>query len=102
MNLTKISWRNGARRRNGIARWCGNLHQRLVRIYGGVCKCTPRGGAIRNWTDRENRKHAYREIVASEVRFLDAAPKREARHSGEFIAESSAELQGGRAQAGRK
>jgi single-stranded DNA-binding protein len=49
--------------------------------------------AIRNCTDRENRKHAYREIVASEVRFLDAAPKREARNSGEFITESSAELQ---------
>jgi single-stranded DNA-binding protein len=49
--------------------------------------------AIRNWTDRENRKHAYREIVASEVRFLDAAAKREARNSGEFITESRAELQ---------
>jgi single-stranded DNA-binding protein len=49
--------------------------------------------AIRNWTDRENRKHAYREIVASEVRFLDAGPKHEARNSGEFITESSAELQ---------
>ena len=49
--------------------------------------------AIRNWTDRENRKHAYREIVASEVRFLDRAPKREARNSGEFITESSAALQ---------
>jgi len=48
--------------------------------------------AIRNGTDRENRKHAW-EIVASEVRFLDAAPKREARNSGEFITESSAELQ---------
>jgi single-stranded DNA-binding protein len=48
--------------------------------------------AIRNWTDRENRKHAYREIVASEVRVLDAAPKREARNSGEFITESSAEF----------
>jgi single-stranded DNA-binding protein len=49
--------------------------------------------AIRNWTDRENRKHAYREIVASEVRFLDAGLKREARNSGEFITESGAELQ---------
>jgi single stranded DNA-binding protein len=41
--------------------------------------------AIRNCTDRENGKHAYREIVASEVRFLDAGPNREARDSGEFI-----------------
>jgi single-stranded DNA-binding protein len=49
--------------------------------------------AIRNCTDRENRKHAYREIVASEVRFLDAGLKRKARNSGEFITESSAELQ---------
>jgi single-strand DNA-binding protein len=49
--------------------------------------------AIRNWTDRENRKHACREIVASEVRSLDAGPKREARNGGELIMESSAELQ---------
>jgi hypothetical protein len=57
-----------------------------------VCECTPRRRAIRNWTDRENRKRAYREIVASEVRVLDAAPKREAGNSGEFITESSAEF----------
>ena len=69
------------------------LRKRLVRIYRGVCECTSRGAApSRNWTDRENRKHAYREIVASEVGYLHAAPKREARNSGEFITDSSAEL----------
>jgi len=31
--------------------------------------------ALRNWIDGENRRHAYREIVASDVRFLDAASK---------------------------
>ena len=40
--------------------------------------------AIRNWIDRENRKHRYTEIVASDIRFLDAAPRREARNSAEF------------------
>ena len=32
---------------------------------------------IRHWIDRENRKHCYTEIVASDVRFLDAALKNE-------------------------
>ena len=49
--------------------------------------------AIRHWIDRENRKHCYTEIVASDVRFLDPAPKREARNSNEFTAESSTQLQ---------
>jgi single-stranded DNA-binding protein len=39
--------------------------------------------ALRNWVDRDNRKHAYREIVARDVRFLDAAPRREAQNGGE-------------------
>jgi single-strand DNA-binding protein len=39
--------------------------------------------AIRNWIDRENRKHCYTEIVASDVRFLDPAPSREARKGRE-------------------
>jgi hypothetical protein len=69
------------------------LHKPLVRIYGGAREKYVEGRrAIRNGTDRENRKHAW-EIVASEVRCLDAAPKREARNSDEFITESSAELQ---------
>ena len=70
-----------------LAQTVGSDLRRGVRVYVEARR------AIRNWTDRENRKHAHREIVASEVRFLDAAPKREARNSGEFITESSAALQ---------
>jgi single-strand DNA-binding protein len=43
--------------------------------------------ALRNWVDRENRKHAYREIVARDVCFLDTAPRRKAQNGGEFTAE---------------
>src|SRR5258708_22281892 len=39
--------------------------------------------AIRNWIDRENRKHCYAEIVASDVRFLDPLPSREAQNARE-------------------
>lgn len=39
--------------------------------------------AIRHWIDRENREHSYTEIVASDVRFLDPAPEREARNGNE-------------------
>lgn len=46
--------------------------------------------AFRNWVDRENRKHCYAEIVASDVRFLDPPPAREARtareYNGEYVA----------------
>jgi single stranded DNA-binding protein len=49
--------------------------------------------AIRHWIDRENRKHCYTEIVASDVRFLDPAPKREARNGNEPTTESSTQLQ---------
>jgi single-strand DNA-binding protein len=38
----------------------------------------------RMWIDRENRQHNSTEVVASDVRFLDAAPKREARNGSEF------------------
>jgi single-strand DNA-binding protein len=38
--------------------------------------------AIRNWIDRENRKHTYTEIVASDVRFLDPAPRSNAQSGG--------------------
>jgi single-strand DNA-binding protein len=33
----------------------------------------------RAWVDRENRKHHYTEVVAKDVRFLEAAPRPEAR-----------------------
>ncbi len=49
--------------------------------------------AIRHWIDRENREHCYTEIVASDVRFLDPAPEREARSGNEFTTESSTQLQ---------
>jgi single-strand DNA-binding protein len=48
---------------------------------------------LRNWIDRENRKHAYTEIVASDVRFLDAAPKCEVRNTGELTEAYNAALQ---------
>jgi single-strand DNA-binding protein len=38
--------------------------------------------AIRNWIDRENRKHTYTEIVASDIRFLDPAPRSNAQNGG--------------------
>ncbi len=40
--------------------------------------------AFRNWVDRENRKHCYTEIVASDVRFLDPAPRSHARNGSAF------------------
>src|SRR6266403_1417299 len=42
--------------------------------------------AIRHWIDRENRKHCYTEIVASDVRFLDAALKNEFFNAAESFA----------------
>jgi len=41
---------------------------------------------IRHWIDRENRKHCYTEIVASDVRFLDAALKNESFNTAESFA----------------
>jgi len=75
MNLTKISGGNGTRRRNGIACRCvKNLHKRLVRDLRRSVQVYVEGRrAIRNWTDRENRKHAYREIVASEVLITESS-----------------------------
>jgi len=49
--------------------------------------------AIRRWIDRESKNHAYREIVASDVRFLDPAPRREARNGSQFNEAYSAALQ---------
>lgn len=45
------------------------------------------------WVDRENLKHHYTEVVAKDVRFLDAAPRPEAREGSEFTKEYSADLQ---------
>ena len=47
----------------------------------------------RAWVDRENRKHHYTEVVAKDVRFLDAAPRPEAQDGGEFTKEYGADLQ---------
>jgi single stranded DNA-binding protein len=49
--------------------------------------------AFRHWIDRENRKHCYTEIVATDVRFLDPGPKHEARKGSEFNEAYSAALQ---------
>jgi len=48
---------------------------------------------LRNWIDRENKKHAYNEIVASDVRFLDPTPTREACNGTGFRNEQSSDLQ---------
>jgi single-strand DNA-binding protein len=47
----------------------------------------------RAWVDRENRKHHCTEVVAKNVRFLDAAPRPEARDGREFTKEYGADLQ---------
>jgi single-strand DNA-binding protein len=49
--------------------------------------------AIRRWIDRENRNRCYTEIVATDVRFLDPTPSREARNGGEFTEAHSVALQ---------
>jgi single-strand DNA-binding protein len=41
----------------------------------------------RQWVDRENKPRTSTEVVASDVRFLDAAPKPETRDSGELSGE---------------
>jgi len=39
---------------------------------------------VRNWVDRQNMKHTTREIVATGVRFLDAAPRSNAQKGSGF------------------
>lgn len=39
---------------------------------------------VRDWIDRQNQTRRTTEIVASDVRFLDAAPRRPAPSTGEF------------------
>jgi single-strand DNA-binding protein len=41
----------------------------------------------RQWIDRENKPRTSTEVVASDVRFLDSAPRPETRDSGELSAE---------------
>jgi single-stranded DNA-binding protein len=83
MNLTKISWGNGTRRRVQV--W---EEQELAKIVvsdlrRGVRVSVEGRRAIRRWIDRENGEHCHTEIVASDVRFLDPARKGEARNGDE-------------------
>jgi len=63
-----------------LAETLGASLQKGVRVYIEGRR------AFRNWIDRENKKHCYTEIVASDVRFLDPPPAREAQNARQCYA----------------
>src|SRR5215469_2597803 len=69
-----------------LAETAGKDLQLGVRVYvEGRLVC-------RHWVDRQSQERTSAEIVASEIRFLDAAPRRQATSTSEFTETKSTEL----------